>query len=453
MQSLESFFTQESLSDDLELLLKSHFDVIDNKPRISIGADKIDLKLFFRDRDKHLRAIERKVTQGRYTFSPFLEHEIPKVDSKVPRTISISSIRDTIVQRGVYKYLNQFVEPLLSDSVFGYRKGRSAHDAVRLIQNHFSSGLVHVFDADLSKFFDEIDHELLVQKVANLPNIDERVEKLVFRFIKTGKVPSPQVKEFKNQKGKQQKYRPEARLAGVPQGGVLSGVLSNLFLAEFDFAIEQNQKGFVRYADDFVICCETREECLALREVVRTELPKGAKLNEEKTTDCVDAESGVDFLGFRILPETLRIRGRNVGKFKSRISGLIRTQRVHKSWQRTLKHLVYRLRFKIQGPLDDQLQALADLGYSVAPYHRSWIGFFRIATDVEQVRNIDRWIRKQISEFVWRNHRVKITLSVLQEYDLPTLVNTQFRARRSRRIEPSGNEADVFGTVVSDESS
>ena len=439
MQDLSSFFEPAALKENFDRLLEGHYDVIKKKHRVSIGADKIDLSLFRRDQDKHLRAVQRKVMQGRYTFSAFLEHEIPKVDSKDMRTISIASIRDTIVQRALYNYLYDQVDARLDDSIYGYRRGRSAHDAVKKIRWHFREKRVFVFDADLSKFFDEIDHETMMEKVNRLDGIAPVASKLIFRFLKTRKISPTEGKRVKEAKGKLLKYKPERRTAGVPQGGVLSGLLSNLYLAEFDQEVVSEFSGYVRYADDFVICCESKAECASLREYVKVHLPKGSRLNESKTTDCVLADRGVDFLGFRITSSKLRVRGRNIGKFKQRIDGVIAKQTEIKfsKWEKALGYLVRNIKLKIEGPREEDLQEYANAGFTVAKYRRSWIGFFRIVDDDEQIRQIDRWLRTRVKLYMWKRFRVKLSFTQLQEAGLPTLLNTKYKARKSLPIEPT----------------
>lgn len=438
---LADFFSLESLAEDYSQILNGHYDVVEKKYRIAIGADRIDLSLFERDKDKHLRAVQRKVLQGRYTFSPFLEHQIAKVDSKELRTISIASIRDTIVQRALYRYFYDTIESKLIEPVFGYRKGKSAHDAVRTIQRHFSNGRTSVFDADLTKFFDRVDHDELLNKIELLPGIDATALKLVFRFLKTGSVPSDQVAEIKNTKGKQKKYKPNPRNQGVPQGGVLSGMLSNLYLAEFDQKLFQQYPGYVRYADDFLICCDSESECLQAKNLVNEKLPLGAELNLSKTTDCVQAERGVDFLGFRVRLSRLSVRGRNIGKFKKRITDLIahHSKKDYKSLEKAFEYLIPHLVTKIEGPAEEQLQDYANLGFKVARYRRSWIGFFRIANDGVQMKGLDRWIVNQVKAFAWKKFQEKVSLAEIRERGLPSLVNTKYKARKSKTISAQKN--------------
>lgn len=438
MPTFEDHFSPAALESSFERLLDGHFDVIAERPRISTGSDRVELDLFQRDKEKHFAAAARKVLSGRYTFSPFLERQIPKDGSKEMRTISIASIRDSIVQRALYDYLYPFVDVLLADGVvFGYRKGVSAHDAIDVIKRHFSNRRTYVFEADLEKFFDTVDHDILLNKVGQL-DIDIRVQTLIRRFLKTAKIPSGQVEEHRAMKGKQRKFSPEPRVRGVPQGGVLSGLLSNLYLAEFDAAMLERHGGLVRYADDFLVCCSEEQECHDAHTLARSLLgPLKVALHPspKKTKTCVQAESGVEFLGFRISPNRVRVRGRNITKFKDRIRKVIEKQKLRPSPGATLKRLCWRLAFKIRGPSEEQLLKLAERGRKVSVARRSWIGFFRIVDDIEQIKSLDRWIRHQVAQFMWKKHRVRVTASQMRHLGLPSLVNSLWKARKAKPIE------------------
>jgi RNA-directed DNA polymerase len=425
----DPFFTVEHLNSVFDSLIDSHFDLIAWRPRISTGADRIELDLFQRQRHLHLAALSRKVLEGRFTFSPFLEREIPKADSKDPRTISIGSIRDCIVQRALYDYLYPTIDTRLSPSVFGYRKGRSAHNAVRQIRRHFAEGRAFLFDADLRKFFDSVDHDVLQTMVDELA-VDARAKTLMRRFIKTGRIPSAQVEQHRATKGKQRKYAAEPRTIGVPQGGILSGLLTNLYLSRFDAAIVERYEGFIRYADDFLVCCRSPEECRHVHEIVTDQLvPLKVALHPDKTKECVEAVDGVDFLGFHISIRGVQIRRRNVSKFKARIRHVVETQKVFRVPERTLRSLARRINFKIRGPDETQLKKMADRGKPVVACRRSWIGFFRIVDDLEQIRGLDRWLRRQVSQFMWRKHRCRATLREMQRVGMRSLVNSLWKAR------------------------
>ena len=353
------------------------------------------------------------------------------------RTISIASIRDSIVQRALYQYSYDAVDRQLTGAVFGYRRGRSAHAAIRSLVDHITNGLGFVFDADLSSFFDTVDHDLLLAKVTSL-GLEDRAGTLIRRFLKTGRVPSHQVREHQEREGKQQKYSPLPRCIGVPQGGVLSGLLSNLYLADFDIAIIHRFPGYIRYADDFVVCCHSADECEQVRRLVEEQLATlRVTINTAKTQTCVHATRGVDFLGFRVSARGVRVRNRNIAKFKSRIQNLLRRvseriaqkPRLRETPERTLSYVCWRVSFKIRGPSEDQVRTLAERGQAIHPYRRSWIGFFRIVDDLAQIRGLDRWIRLQVSQFMWREHRVRVRHRQMQEAGLPSLIKCLWKAR------------------------
>jgi group II intron reverse transcriptase/maturase len=429
LPTFDDVFQIENLRRSFDRLLIRHYDVISDEPQLVPGADRIQLQHFKAELDKHLRAIARKATQGRYTFSPFLGVDVPKPESKEKRPISIASIRDTLVQRALYDYLYPCIDPLLIDSVFGYRVGRSAHAAIAAIRQHVRNGLTSVVDVDLTKFFDTVDHDLLLSKLGALA-IDERAKKLVFRFLRTGRVDAAVTDAQRESAPRQEKFRAAIRTVGVPQGGVLSGMLSNFFLADFDKLVGTQYPGYVRYADDFVICCASPSDCVAAHALVDKQMQAlGMTLNATKTRVCAPITQGIDFLGFRIDADNIRVRGRNIHKFKNRVRTVIANQRTHRTAGATLKNLCRRLNYKIEGPNKQQRERLKRVAGVTHPHRRSWIGFFRIVTDVEQVRRLDRWIRKEISAFMWKTHRCRVRYGVMRKAGLCSLRKCLFRAR------------------------
>ena len=389
--------------------------------------------MFQQHKELHFSAVARKVLDGRYTFAPFLEKEIPKPESKDTRTISICSIRDCIVQRLLYRYLYDAIDIRLAPAVFGYRKGKKAHGAIRLIQSHFRRGMIFVYDADISKFFDTVNHDILMGMIDQL-GIDHRARRLVLRFLKTDRIPSSAARLHKTESGKQRKYDTIVRDKGVPQGGVLSGMLANLYLAAFDSAIIGKHPGFVRYADDFLVCCTAEAECREVGALVVSELEKlRLVLNKDKTFQCVSAEKGVGFLGFQMSTNKVRIRGRNVARFKQRVTRVIQTQVFTAPASVAVKKLCRRLRYKIRGPDEEQLVRAAANGPLAARCRRSWIGYFRIVDDYNQLRTLDRWLRRQVSGFAWRHFRFRVTLRMMQEFRLPSLMNSLWKAKKGKQ--------------------
>ena len=231
--------------------------------------------------------------------------------------------------------------------------------------------------------------------------------------------------------GQQQKFRAPIRDKGVPQGGVLSGLLSNLYLSQFDSAVTAQFPGYVRYADDFVICCETQVLCEQAKALVDGELVHlKLELNARKTRNCVSASNGIDFLGFRLDDRRIRVRGPNIHKFKDRITRVIQSQEVHRNPEVTLRRLVYRLNYKICGPNEEQQDRLRTILGVRHPHRRCWIGFFRVVTDIDQIRRLDRWVRREVSEFMWRRLHRRVRYKELADAGLRSLVSRLFKARR-----------------------
>ena len=168
--TFDDFFSETRLKTYFTRLLDRKWDVIGNRHRILPGGDDISLTQFQRDLSLHIATLKKKALQGRV---PFPHSWNAKSRSRVPkkRTISLATIRDNLFQNALYEYLYPFVEERLTDAVFGYRKGKSAHAAIGRIRGFIDQGHLCIFDADFSGFFDSVDHNLLLEKVRSL-NLD-----------------------------------------------------------------------------------------------------------------------------------------------------------------------------------------------------------------------------------------------------------------------------------------
>lgn len=425
--SFDEAFTVRSLEKTYADFKRSRHDVFSEAPRVLKGSDGITLAQFERDSSKHLRAISRKVIQGRYTFAPWRVAGIPKEGGDV-RMISIAGIRDALVQRALYNVIYEPVDKELGPYCYGFRREMNAHRAVKEIRSLFARKKTFVFDADIEKFFDRVRHSTLMSKLAPL-GLDDRATKLVWRFLRTGHI------ERVQEDGSTSEVRTHVSDIGLPQGGVLSGLLANLYLAEFDRAISAKVPGLVRYADDFVVCCVSADQCALARAVAAQELGKvHLALHPKKTKDLVLAEDGVDFVGFTITPTSTRIRQSNVDRFKSRINTTIdewvSEDDPARSNEDALRDLVWRLSFKIRGPDQRHIEAMIDIGLLDHPYRRNWPAFFRIVDDEEQFRDLDRWVRTRISEVMAHRRQCRVTLKDMRRLGLPSLVNACWKSRR-----------------------
>ncbi|HLG30463.1 MAG TPA: reverse transcriptase domain-containing protein, partial [Candidatus Brocadiales bacterium] len=256
---IEKHFTIDALRATYDDYKSSKTDRFTGKVNVPMGADGVTWYAFEKNLEVNLANISRRVLNGSYHFYPMREFKIPKPDGGM-RTLSIACIRDAIVQRGLYFALQESSEEIfktLDDVSFAYRKGQSGGTAALHIWDSFKQGFLWAFDADIKKFFDPLDHERLMGLVAEWVGEDSLARKLIWRFIRISYVPAD---SYPKQKNYFMHHKPKccARPAGVPQGGVLSGMLANLYLHEFDRWVvkelsSQCELRYYRYADDFVI--------------------------------------------------------------------------------------------------------------------------------------------------------------------------------------------------------
>jgi len=438
----DELFSIGSIEAEYLALLRSRHDFLRNRPRILPGSDRIDIDLFHRNRMRSFSAIHRKImgsksnnTPCRYTFSAFLEREVPKPESTKIRTISISTISDTIVQRLLQKHIEPAVESRLCQSAYGFRKRRTAHHAVYKVREHLNGGLNFVFEADIQEFFDKIDRKSLVVMVNDL-EIDIRAKHLIYRFLHSDRVLPVHVAEDRNRAGRTVAYTITKRSSGVPQGGVLSGMLTNLYLSKFD-KILSAYMGYVRYADDFVVCCSSPEQVEEVRSLVTKSLAElKLALHPTKTSQPTQMESrSVEFLGFEIAREKLSVRKKNISRFKKRISLVISS---HKGCDHNvfkLNRLLRRLRYKVCGPTNEELDRTSFGDRPILKYRRCWIGFFRIVSDIQQMKQLDRWICASVSKYAWMKLGMRIKRADIRKRGLPSLVNILFRSRKINKQE------------------
>jgi RNA-directed DNA polymerase len=234
---------------------------------------------------EHLRAhwpsIREKLEAGRYEPSPVKRVEIPK-PGKGMRQLGIPTVQDRFIQQAMHQVLSPQFEPTFSEHSYGFRPGRSAHEAVKAAQEHVEAGYKWVVDIDMERFFDTVNHDRLMARMKTVVK-DKRVLRLVNAYLKAGVMVNGVVVETKE---------------GTPQGGPLSPLLSNIVLTELDRKLEERGHRFVRYADDCNIY--VRSERAARRVLASTkryvEERMRLKVNEAKS--AVDLAVKRQFLGF-----------------------------------------------------------------------------------------------------------------------------------------------------------
>jgi group II intron reverse transcriptase/maturase len=249
------------------------------------GIDGEDLTAFEAELEANLERLYQELKEGTYAPQPVLQHLIPKAGKPGQyRPLGIPTIYDRVCQQAMLNRLEPIFEPVFDEANFGYRGGRSTKDALRKIWRELDQGDEWVVDADLKDFFGSVDHEKLITLV-NQRVSDGRVLGLVKQLLKAGCVADG-------------KRLPTEE--GVPQGGVISPLMSNILLTPFDR--EMRRKGFrvTRYADDWLVTCKSRQEARAALAAAQRILEKlGVTLHAGKTR-IVHVRHGFEFLGYKI---------------------------------------------------------------------------------------------------------------------------------------------------------
>lgn len=246
------------------------------------GIDYVNIKQYERNLEKNLTELVRTIRKGTYKPLPVRQVDIPKPNGKT-RPLGTPAIRDRVVQQALLTAIEPYLESIFSTSSFGFRPHKSAHQAMNQIQQYLDEGYTIVVDADIRDFFGTLNQQILMAKVRTVIP-DRQATYLIWKFLRAGIM---------------QEGRIRTATAGTPQGGVISPILANLYLNDFDHIFERAGLKLVRYADDFVILCKSVNQAVAAFKLTRELLKKiRLELAEEKTR-ITDYSTGFDFLGYR----------------------------------------------------------------------------------------------------------------------------------------------------------
>jgi len=281
--------------------------------RGAAGIDKVSIQMFEQNLDANLDRLMRELKQGTFQPLPARRVYIPK-DAKGTkfRPLGIPAVRDRVAQEVLRRLLNPIFEAKFHDHSYGFRPGRSCHQAVLKVMEIGRQGYRYVLDADISGFFDNLSHSALMRELSDVV-ADGNILRLVEKFLKAGVMEGG-------------KLRPTR--VGTPQGGVASPLLANIALNVLDWRLHEHGFRFVRYADDFVVLCKSKaqaKEALVLVEHLLTNR-LGLSLSSEKTKISRFHE-GFAFLGFDIKSRFVRMRAKSVENFKTKVRRI--TQRCH----------------------------------------------------------------------------------------------------------------------------
>jgi group II intron reverse transcriptase/maturase len=321
------------------------------------GLDRVTIRAYEQDVETHLRELQRKLMEDRYEPLPVRRVYIPKASNpKQMRPLGIPTVTDRVCQQAVYQVLCPIFDPHFSARSYGFRPGRNAHRAIATAFLDAEEGYRSVVDADISSFFDQLDHEVVMSQVCTRV-ADGRVLRLIEAFLKAGVSEDGVI---------------SVPTKGSPQGGVISPLLANIVLDVFDKAIEAKGWRHVRYADDFVILTRSPEEAARALAYAKEVLGNLKLSLHEQKTRLTDFRKGFEFLGFHFRSFRLGIRAKSLERLKDRVRFVTRRN---------------------QGRNVEAV--LADLN----PIIRGYANYFGVAEVASAFRKLDKWLRMRVRSF------------------------------------------------------
>lgn len=325
----------------------------------SPGVDGMTVKKLEEHFERHGQQITQDLLSGTYRPQPVKRVEIPKPDGGV-RKLGIPTAVDRVVQQAILLVLSPQWDETFSDNSFGFRPYRSAQDAVARAQSYLEEGYKWVVDMDLEKFFDRVNHDVLMSRVARRVK-DKRLLKLIRAFLNAG------VMENGLFSGTRE---------GTPQGGPLSPLLSNLLLDELDQELESRGLRFSRYADDCNIYVKSRRAGERVLSSVTSWLDKQLRLKVNRDKSAVDRPWNRKFLGFTFtVQRKIAIARQSKAKFKQRVRDITRRNRGS-----SLARVISELRSYLLG----------------------WRGYFGFCQTRSVLRDLDSWIHRRLRSYAWQ---------------------------------------------------
>lgn len=326
------------------------------------GIDGMGVDELLRYLKENGEEIRESILAGKYRPAPVRRVEIPKENGK-KRRLGIPTAVDRVIQQAITQVLTPIYEPKFVETSYGFRPGRSAHDALRKCQTYLEEGYVWAVDMDLEKFFDTVNQSKLIE-ILSRDIKDGRVLSLIHKYLRAGAIWCGRFEDTE---------------IGVPQGGPLSPLCANIMLNELDHELLKRGHRFVRYADDMVILCKSKASARQTLEHIIPYIERKLflKVNREKTV--VSYAGSIKFLGYGFYKNQkgfrMRVHRKTKGKMKAKVKELTSRRKIqsYEEWKKKMKQFIV-----------------------------GWINYYKLADMGNLLKDTDEWMRRRIRRVFWK---------------------------------------------------